>query len=143
MAYFLTGLVEALRRVGRFEKALETTDKALAHAERFDHHMYDSLLLRLRGEIMAAMPGYGQEAVQSVLQEAIEVARRSRAKQLELEAVLALCRTQRARGDDTASREMLAEICTSFGEDAPSRSLREARRLVGLPAMAAQRDVLL
>ncbi len=131
MPYFLTGLAEAFRRAGRLERALTTVDRALAHAETFDHHMYDSLLHRLRAEVMAAMPAFPRETVRHEFRKAVELARAGGARQLELEAALALYRSGCADPKGPPLRATLAEICSSFDAGAQSRALLGAREIIG------------
>jgi predicted ATPase len=133
MAYFLTGLVEAYRRAGNLDAALLTVEKALAHAEQFGHHMYDSLLHRLHGELLMAMSDSQHGAAEDAFSTAIVAARRRQAHQLELEATLALHKLHIASGEPHKSREMLADVCSWFDDDVETTALTDARQYLGTP----------
>ena len=83
---------------------------------------------RARGrETRAAPLAPGAEAC---FRAAIEVARRQRAKSLELQAALRLCRLWQQQGEREEARELLAEIYGWFTEGFDTADLQEAKALL-------------
>jgi tetratricopeptide (TPR) repeat protein len=128
--YFLTGLAEGQRRAGRLDDALATVDRAIAHAQQFEHRMYDSLLYRLRGEITAARyDPHHEDSIES-FRRAIEIAQTTHARQLELEALLASRRFGAALDDPPTIRDALCRAVERFAPAVTTRALDEARGIL-------------
>ena len=76
----------------------------------------------------------GQEGgrVEECLMQARTVARRQRAKALELRAALNLGRLWHTQGKNEMARTMLAEVYGRFTEGLDTRDLRDAKALLNL-----------
>ncbi|MEW6301261.1 MAG: hypothetical protein AB1671_26590 [Thermodesulfobacteriota bacterium] len=64
------------------------------------------------------------------MRKAIEIARRQRAKSLELRAVMSLCRLWHRQGKKAAARQALLETYGRFTEGFDTADLREAKALL-------------
>jgi predicted ATPase/tetratricopeptide (TPR) repeat protein len=128
--YFLGLLAEAYLLHDCPEEALETVLEALKLVEHGRAFFYEAELRRLRGLLLIA-PGPRQdlEAGEASLREALAVARRQKARALELRAATTLARVSLGRGDRTILEE-LREILAEFGEGLDTRDLAEARELL-------------
>ena len=57
IAIFSTSLAEGLRSLGQFDEAVETIEAEMRRAERFGDLVAMPEMLRVKGEILASMPG--------------------------------------------------------------------------------------
>jgi predicted ATPase len=67
---------------------------------------------------------------ETCFQQAVDIARRQRAKALELQTVMSLSRLWRQQGKREEARQRLAEIYGRFSEGFDTADLREAKRLL-------------
>ena len=110
--------------------------EALALTERTDERLYEAELHRLRGELLlqgadradrSALPGDEAEAS---FRQAIAIARRQKARSLELRAALSLTRLQACLGQRSEALASLADVFDWFTEGQDTPDLREARALL-------------
>ena len=150
--YILAFLAEAHLRAGTFEAGLEAANKGLAVAESTLDRSYWPELWRIKGELLlasvprttrrpgrsrAAAPDARWQDAEQCLLRAVQVARESEAKSLELRAATSLARAWQTRRRSAQARALLAELCEWFGAAAQSPDLTEARELLAqLPAAA-------
>lgn len=83
----------------------------------------------MKGQLLLAQGGAHGEA-EACFREAIEVARRQRAKSLELRAALSLSRLWQTQGKSDEDREMLTEVYGWFTEGFDTPDLQEATALL-------------
>ena len=92
---------------------------------------------RRPGRSRAAAPDARWQDAEQCLLRAVQVARESEAKSLELRAATSLARAWQTRRRSAQARALLAELCEWFGAAAQSPDLTEARELLAqLPAAA-------
>ena len=126
-------LAEAQARAGQPEEGLATLAEALALVEETDERHYEAEIRRLRAELLLMQ---GDEAgAEASFQEAIEVARRQRAKSWELRAAVSLCRLWQKQGRIGEGRHLLAEIYGWFTEGLDTADLQEAEALLSVASV--------
>ncbi|UCE63148.1 MAG: AAA family ATPase, partial [Nitrospirota bacterium] len=130
-SYFMGGLAEVYRKAGRVEDALDTVEKAIDHAERHGEHWYESVLYRMRGELLA-LGGTGKAGTaEADFMRAVEIARGQEAKLLELQGALRLHALCLEIDRPEPSRTTLKAVYESLTPDALDiPDLQEARALL-------------
>lgn len=119
---------EALRAAGRAEDAQSALAHGMRHAERSAERAFEPELHRVQGELLAE--GGSPERGEVCLRRSLELARKQRAKMLELRTCLALGRLLDARGQRAEARALLEGVHGSFPESAEIEELGQARRLI-------------
>lgn len=132
--HFLALLAEALEHCGQAEEGLVAVAEALAAVDRTGERYYEAELHRLRGELLL-QSGAGNKSAEAVrcFHRAIDIARRQRAKSLELRAAMSLVRVWRQQGRLAEAHAMLAAIYGWFTEGFETADLREAKALLDQP----------
>jgi adenylate cyclase len=119
--YFLRLLAESYCRIGRVEQARAAVAEALAITEQTHEGFAEVELHRLNAELQPvpadAAACFGR---------AIEIARRQKAKLLELRATKSLCALLCKEGRHDEARERLAEVYSWFTEGFDTAELKEA-----------------
>jgi predicted ATPase len=128
--YLLALLADAHRHAGQAEAGLGVLAEALAAVETYGLRMYESELYRLKGELLAMVPGRPRGEAEACFRQAIDLARRQGAKSLELRAALSLGRLWPREGRRKPTRRVLAEIYAGFTEGFDTADLQEARALL-------------
>jgi predicted ATPase len=123
--YFLSLLSEAHAALAQNDAALATIAEALALTQRTREGYAEAELHRLRGELQT-----DHEERERAFRQAIDVARRQRARSFELRAVTSLRRLDVLRRSDSGSHQMLSEIYGWFNEGFDTLDLKEARTLL-------------
>jgi len=116
--HFLALLAEALKKAGRIEEGFQVLEDALTQANNNGDCYYLAEIYRLQGEMLGMAAG-----AESCFIQAIETARKQKAKSLELRAAMSLSRLNRAR-------EVLAEVYGGFTEGLDTKDLQEAKALL-------------
>jgi len=132
-------LASVYAKAGDGENALAALAAAGAEMNRTGERTYEAEVHRLRGELVLRKPqrsGRNKRATdasaeaEACFRQAIEVARRQRAKSLELRAALCLARLWEQQGKRRQTRDMLGEIYAWFTEGFETTDLRDARALL-------------
>jgi DNA-binding SARP family transcriptional activator len=126
-------LAEAYRKMGQAEAGLSAIAEALAIVANSEERRGESELYRFKGELLLKAKGRRQNdelSPEDCFLKAIEVARRQRAKSLELRAVMSLSRLWQEQGKGKEARQLLAEIYNWFTEGFDTLDLREAKKLL-------------
>jgi predicted ATPase len=119
---------------GRAAEGLAVVAEALNRASATGERLYEAELRRLRGELLFCS-GRETEAEACFL-EAVEVARRQRAKWLELRAALSLVRLRRQQGGAGEAGWLLSDVLGGFTEGFETAHLCEARALLAVSRTA-------
>jgi predicted ATPase/DNA-binding winged helix-turn-helix (wHTH) protein len=127
---FMGALAEGLRKTGQFEEALLTINEAIARATNSEAEMNLSELLRIKAQILAAMPRHGRASAMDSLTEALAVARAQSALALELRSATALARLLSESGQRDQARQTLALVYDRFTESFETADLQIASRLI-------------
>ncbi len=146
--YWLVLLAEIYGENGQIDEAFQAVTEALEIVHRHGLHVWTAELHRLRGELLlarvreAAASTSPVDAVWSAersplcseaeacLQQASDVARRQRARALELRAATRLSRLWPRQGKRHQAHALLADVYNWFSEGFDTLDLREARRLL-------------
>jgi predicted ATPase len=103
-------------------------------AQNLDRY-YDSELYRLKGELFLAPNGRQDKLGQTqdaaaCFHQAIQIARRQKAKSLELKATVSLCRLWQRQGKEKQARQTLQKIYGWFTEGFDTPDLKNAKMLL-------------
>ena len=105
-------------RLAEAAHVIETTDERSAEAE----------LHRLRGDLLKSTRD--RDAAEQNYDQALDVAKRQRAKLFELGAASSLARLWRDQGKRAEARDFLAPVYNSFAEGFDTPVLQEAKALL-------------
>jgi predicted ATPase len=160
--YYLALLAEAYGSIGQHEAGLHTITEALTMVRRAGGRYYEAELYRLKGELTLQKfsvassqllvpnpksfipntqhltPGTRAEA-EECFRHAIAIARRQRAKSLELRATMSLSRLWQQQGKKRQAYQMLAKIYGWFTESFETADLQAARALLEALAREVKR----
>jgi predicted ATPase len=129
-------LAETYGKVGQAEEGLAMLAEALARTHGSKECWWQVELYRLKGELLRQKAtGKGQKAkiepeVEKYFRQAIDIARRQRAKSLELRAVISLSRLWQKQGKKEHAYALLSEIYGWFTEGFDTKDLQEAKALL-------------
>jgi predicted ATPase len=123
--YFLTLLADAYTTAGQAREALTTVGEALAITAQTHEGYVEAELYRLKGEAQI-----DPIQAESSFHQAIEIARRQKAKSFELRAVISLSKLYQRQGKHAVARDTLAEIYGWFSEGFDTPDLKEAGALL-------------
>ena len=136
LTWFLLMLAEAYGFSSQSESGLHVLAEALEAANTKEERTYEAELYRLKGELtlqqLSGQPSRCnvQEEAESCFRTAIELARRQKAKSLELRAVTSLARLGQQQGQSGEARKLLSEIFDWFTEGFNTKDLQEAKSLL-------------
>jgi predicted ATPase len=125
----LAWLAAGEARLGRPAAGLRRLDEALALIALSQERYLEAEVHRLRGELTLALPGPDPAAAEACFRAGLDVARRQRAKLLELRAAASLARLWRSQGRIGEARDLLAPLCAWFADGRDILDLREAEAL--------------
>ncbi|GAB7549385.1 AAA family ATPase [Cupriavidus sp. 8B] len=129
-------LADAYGNAGQPKLALRVVDDALMLVGNTSECFDEATLNRLQGELMLQLPGKDAslsetaEAAQACFQKAIALARRQKAKSIELQGVLSLARLWQRQCKNDAARKILTETHGSFTEGFETVDSRQAIELL-------------
>ena len=126
-----SALAEILVDSGQRAEALETIRAGIAFAAETGICLWHSEHLRMQAELALEDGSASQrKAGEPLLEEAIEIARKQRARSLELRATLRLARLWADRGERERARALLAPIFGAFTQGFDTVDLRAAAELL-------------
>ena len=127
---FMGSLADGLRKRGQLEEALLTINQAIDRATDRGSTYDAAELLRIKAQILAAMPQYGRDSAMNCLTEALAVAKAQSALALGLRSTIDLARLLAEGGQRGQARHDLALIYGRFTEGFETADLRTARELM-------------
>jgi predicted ATPase len=130
LTLFAGALAEGLRMTGQLEEALLTINGAIARATDCGSTYDMPELLRIKAQILVAMPRHGRASAISCLTEALEVARVQSALALELRSMMTLARLLSEGGKGQQAHHELALVHDRFTEGFQTKDLKQARALL-------------
>ena len=136
---FTSAIAEGLASTGLLDGALATIDGAIQRAERGGDLLAMPEMLRIRGDVLARMPGADPRDAEAVLVRSLELAGSQGALAWELRAATSLARLRSRWGRAQDAERVLARVYGRFAEGFGTADLRAAKRLLwelGRPAMA-------
>lgn len=110
--------------------ALTILDQALALVVKNDEHFYEPELHRLKGEAWLSYHAADQSESSACFRRALEVARRQRAKSLELRAATSAARLLDRQGKRDEGRALVSEVYAWFTEGHDTPDLTAARKFL-------------
>jgi predicted ATPase/DNA-binding winged helix-turn-helix (wHTH) protein len=127
---FMGALADGLRKSDQLEEALLTVNRAIERARDCGSRYDMAELLRIRAQILAAMPQHGRDSAINCLTEALAVAKAQSALALELRSTIALTRLLAEGGQRDQARNDLALVYSRFTEGSETADMRAARELM-------------
>jgi len=129
--YLLALLSEITAANGEAPEALAQVAEALALVRESRAYFYEAELYRLRGDLVLKTGGRAAEdEAEANFRQALDIAKKQKARALELRAAMSLCRLLQARGMPGEGRSLLNAACEGFEEGGASADLVEARELI-------------
>jgi predicted ATPase/predicted Ser/Thr protein kinase len=122
-------LSQALREAGKVLDALEVLSEAMACVQKTGESYFEAEIHRLEGELHLMHKDMNDDA-EACFHRAVEVARRQKAKSLELRAVMGLARLWQRQGKKEDARQRLTEIYDWFTEGFDTPDLVDAKVLL-------------
>jgi predicted ATPase len=123
-------LAEAHMHAGETQLGLDVLEEGLRFVNKSGLHFWDSELLRVKGMLLAHGSPDGQYEAANCYQEALVVARRQRAKSLELRAAICLARLWCDQGRRDEARGLLEPVYGWFTEGFDRPDLQDAKALL-------------
>ncbi|MEH2481053.1 putative ATPase/DNA-binding winged helix-turn-helix (wHTH) protein [Nitrobacteraceae bacterium AZCC 2146] len=127
---FTSALAGGLWKTGQFDEALITINGAVARAASCGATFDKAELLRIKGQILAAMPRPDRASAADCLMHSLAVAREQSALAWELRSATALARLLSENGQRDQARDTLAPVYDRFTEGFETEDLRVAQRLI-------------
>lgn len=134
LPWFSYYLAETYLAAGRSHEALDAARKGIEFSATGGERFFEPENLRIQACILDQVPGADAKEVQSLFDDALQLARSQKAKSLELRAAVSLARSTHGRGDRERTRAILSSVYESFTEGFDTPDLEEARSLLGEPA---------
>ncbi len=123
----LAALAETLWKTGAPEEGMRLLSDALAMGSDDGMTYWDAEIHRLRGELLLSRSAENCSAAESSYNQAIAVARRQRAKSLELRAATSLASLWQRQRKHAEARELLEPVYDWFTEGFDTLDLTEAK----------------
>jgi predicted ATPase len=130
LPHFLSLLVGAYEKTGRFEDGLRTLREALAIVNEHDEGRFEAELNRLMGELLLKQNDSNTAEAQGCFERAIAIAQSQSAKSFELRATTSLARLRLKQGRREEARRMLTDIYNWFTEGFDTADLKDAKALL-------------
>jgi predicted ATPase len=127
---FMGALADGLRKSGQVEEALVTINQTIGLATVRGSSFDMAELLRVKAQILAAMPQYGRRAAMDCLTESLAVAKAQSALALELRSTIDLAALLTEIGQRDQARHDLALVYGRFTEGFETVDLKIARQLM-------------
>jgi predicted ATPase/DNA-binding winged helix-turn-helix (wHTH) protein len=123
-------VAETQQKLGRPAAGLSAVAEGLATAQQSGQHYWEAELRRLTGALTLQADPSATGAAESHFLRALEIARRQRARSLELRAATSLGRLWAATGNVTKALALLSGVYGWFTEGFDTADLTEARSLL-------------
>ena len=128
-SYFRALMAEAYLKTKNIESGLNAVADALTVVDTSEECIWEAELYRIKGELLL-MNGEPEVKVESCFKQGMEIAKRQRAKSLELRSTLSLSRLYKKQGKSEIARRILTEIYDWFTEGYNTQNLRDAKSLL-------------
>jgi predicted ATPase len=130
LTVYMGVLAEGLRKSGQLDEALLTINQAIGRATDCGSTFDMAELLRIKAQVLAAMPEHGRDSAMNCLTEALAIAKAQSALALELRSTIDLARLLAQGGQRDRARHDLALAYGRFTEGFETVDLRAARQLM-------------
>jgi predicted ATPase len=128
--YLLTLLAEAYGARGQAEEGLRLLAEARAVVHETGERFHEAELYRTQGDLLLRPATPDAHQAETCFQQALDVARRQRAKSWELRAAMSLARLWQQQGKYAEARELLAPVYNWFTEGFDTADLQDAKALL-------------
>lgn len=129
-ALFRGGEAIALNGIGRNREALELIEKTIAHCRDTGDRFMEPEVLRVKAELLMSGDATAGNAAEAILREALQTARKHKARSWELRAATSLADLWRKRDKVAEARDLLGPVYEWFSEGFDTADLREAKDLL-------------
>lgn len=127
---FMHALAEGLGHLRQHAQALATIEEAIAQAEQQGGYLHMPEMLRVKGDILAGMPGGDLQLAERCFHDAIQWSQRQSALSWELRAASGLARLWLQQGRIESAAQRLAPVYGRFAEGHDTADLLTARELL-------------
>ena len=129
--YLLALLAEITAANGQAPRALTHVTEALGLLRESRSYFYEAELYRLRGALILKSSGRtGEDEAEANFRQALDIAKKQKARAFELRAAVSLCRLLQARGMPSEGLRILSTAYEWFTEGAQTADLTEANSLL-------------
>jgi predicted ATPase/DNA-binding winged helix-turn-helix (wHTH) protein len=125
---FTTGLAAGLAALGQYGAALTAIDEAISMANANGNSFYFPEVLRIKGDILAAMPRSDGLEAEAWLLRSLNQARFQADLSWELRTAMSLAKLMSKQGRLEQGRTLLADVYGRFSEGFATADLQKARR---------------
>lgn len=135
--YNYLALARALRHADRIDEALEAINLALDIVAHDGERRQEADMLRLKGELMLALPSADHVEGKAILRHAIDTARAQGSKNWELRATAVLARALQDEGQFGEAQELLTPVHRWFTEGFDTRDFRVSKAILDEERLSA------
>ena len=127
----LSTLIASCLKTGRIVDGLQAVDRAFALTGQSDDQLFLSEIYRLKGELLLAKNGEASILeVEEYLSKSIQIARKQKARSLELRSVMSMANALRSQGRTAEGLKLVSRVYGWFKEGFETRDLMEAKRMI-------------
>jgi predicted ATPase/DNA-binding winged helix-turn-helix (wHTH) protein len=127
-SHFTTALAAGLAALGQYEAALTAIDRAISLDTGNGNSFYFPEILRIKGDILAAMPQSDGLEAEAWLLRSLNQARSQADLSWELRTAMSLAKLMSEQGRLEQGRNVLADVYGRFSEGFATADLQKARR---------------
>jgi class 3 adenylate cyclase/predicted ATPase len=131
---FLSCLASSYADMGQFDQAQRCVEEAMDAIETTKEKWWEAETNRLAGEIVLKSVTSDTAKAERYFEQALAIARKQRAKSLELRTAMSIARLRRKKGKQDEARDLLAQIYGWFTEGFDTLDLKEAKVLLDILA---------
>ena len=128
--YFLGLRAELEAETGAADVALTSLDEGLAIAQETGERISDSILYRLRGDILLKRDPANPAPAEDAFRAAIAIAEAQKARSFELQAALSLAKLYQSTGRPAEARAILSPALEGFSPTPEMPEIAEAQALM-------------
>ncbi len=130
LPYYRALLAAAFGRTGQDSQGLLALDEAFSDVRRTGERWIEAELHRLKGVLLLKKSSDNRAEAESCFHEALDIARRQKARSWELRAATSLARLWHSQGRRRQAHDQLAAVCGWFREGFDTADLQEAQVLL-------------
>jgi len=129
LPHYLAMLADGYRHTGKAEAGLAAIHEALSVIKKTEEHMHEAEIFRLKGELLGKQ-GNAEAEAEKCFTQALQIARRQKAKSWELRSIISLSRLWKNQGKTQDAYDNLTQIVQWFTEGFDTPDMKEARVLL-------------
>jgi class 3 adenylate cyclase/tetratricopeptide (TPR) repeat protein len=117
-------------RAGMRDEAGDAISQGFTFTNKNSERYFEAELFRLRGELVMDSGDRGENGADKYFRKSIQIARKQKARSLELRAVISYARRLTKKGRDKRAKKLLTEIYERFTEGFDTNDLKAARNML-------------